>query len=62
MSSSASSSCASSHRPCCSGVRCALEHGGAAAVIMPAADFGPGGPDQADTRTIKTLATELTLD
>ena len=29
----------------------------AAAVIMPAADFGPGGPDQADTRTIKTLLT-----
>ena len=29
----------------------------AAAVIMPAADFGVGGPDQADTRTIKTLLT-----
>ena len=29
----------------------------AAAVIMPAADFGAGGPDQADTRTIKTLLT-----
>ncbi|HSJ25681.1 MAG TPA: hypothetical protein VK929_13485 [Longimicrobiales bacterium] len=27
----------------------------AAAVIMPAADFGRGGPDQADARTIKTL-------
>jgi ion channel POLLUX/CASTOR len=27
----------------------------AAAVIMPAGDFGPGGPDQADTRAIKTL-------
>jgi ion channel POLLUX/CASTOR len=29
----------------------------ASAVIMPAADFGPGGPDQTDTRTIKTLLT-----
>jgi ion channel POLLUX/CASTOR len=29
----------------------------ASAVIMPAADFGSGGPDQADTRTIKTLLT-----
>jgi ion channel POLLUX/CASTOR len=27
----------------------------AAAVIMPAADFTEGGPDQADTRTVKTL-------
>jgi ion channel POLLUX/CASTOR len=27
----------------------------AAAVIMPATDFAEGGPDQADTRTIKTL-------
>src|SRR5690606_4943900 len=27
----------------------------ASAVIMPAADFAAGGPDQADTRTIKTL-------
>lgn len=27
----------------------------AAAVIMPASDFAEGGPDQADTRTIKTL-------
>jgi ion channel POLLUX/CASTOR len=27
----------------------------AAAVIMPASDLGGGGPDQADTRTIKTL-------
>ncbi|HUF51555.1 MAG TPA: hypothetical protein VMN60_12005 [Longimicrobiales bacterium] len=27
----------------------------ASAVIMPAADFGAGGPNQADTRTIKTL-------
>src|SRR5690606_7084739 len=31
--------------------------GRASAVIMPAADFGAGGPDQADTRTIKTLLT-----
>jgi hypothetical protein len=29
----------------------------ASAVIMPAGDFGAGGPDQADTRTIKTLLT-----
>jgi ion channel POLLUX/CASTOR len=29
----------------------------AAAVIMPAGDFGAGGPDQVDTRTIKTLLT-----
>jgi hypothetical protein len=29
----------------------------AAAVIMPAADFAQGGPEQADTRTIKTLLT-----
>ncbi|HEX2167420.1 MAG TPA: hypothetical protein VHG09_09350 [Longimicrobiales bacterium] len=29
----------------------------ASALIMPAADFGAGGPDQADTRTIKTLLT-----
>ncbi|MBR9988124.1 MAG: ion channel DMI1 [Gemmatimonadetes bacterium] len=29
----------------------------ASAVIMPAADFGAGGSDQADTRTIKTLLT-----
>jgi ion channel POLLUX/CASTOR len=27
----------------------------AAAVIMPATDFAEGGPDQADTRTVKTL-------
>ena len=27
----------------------------AAAVIMPATDFGEGGPDQADTRTVKAL-------
>jgi ion channel POLLUX/CASTOR len=27
----------------------------AAAVLMPATDFGEGGPDQADTRTVKTL-------
>jgi ion channel POLLUX/CASTOR len=27
----------------------------ASAVIMPAADFAPGGPDQADSRAIKTL-------
>jgi ion channel POLLUX/CASTOR len=27
----------------------------ASAVIMPAADFGSGGPDQADSRAIKTL-------
>jgi ion channel POLLUX/CASTOR len=32
-----------------------VDFGHASAVIMPASDFAEGGPDQADTRTIKTL-------